>query len=154
MLFYDFLILTGTWFQSLLLLAMRVYWGSSLMQSGWGKLHHIANISDYFSSLHIPYPTLNAYLVGGIECGGGFCLLIGLASRLAAIPVICVLTGAFLTEHYEALMNAWEDPQNLIVQLPFNYLLMALIVFAFGPGNLSIDFLLQKFFFAKEQRDQ
>ena len=48
------------------------------------------------------------------------------------------LFGAFLTEHREALLNVWNDPQNLIVQLPFNYLLTALIVLAFGPGIILL----------------
>lgn len=137
----------GTVLQSILLLAMRIYWGGSFLLTGWGKWHNISAISDYFSSLGIPFPTLNAYLVGSIECVGGFCLLIGLASRLASIPLICVMVGALLTEHHEALMNAWNDPQNLITQLPFNYLLTALIVLAFGPGKISVDFLIQKLFF-------
>lgn len=143
----------GTVLQSILLLAMRIYWGGSFLLTGWGKWHNIPAISDYFSSLGIPFPTFNAYLVGSIECIGGFCLLIGLASRVASIPLICVMVVALLTEHHEALMNAWDDPQNLITQLPFNYLLTTLIVLAFGPGKISVDFLIQKWFFspAKEK---
>jgi putative oxidoreductase len=142
--FYLTIISLGTYFQSILLLAMRLYWGGSLVISGWGKLHHIANVSEYFASLNIPFPMLNAYLVGTIEFVGGICLLIGLASRLISIPLICVLVGALLTEHREALLNAWNDPQTLINQLPFNYLLTALIVFAFGSGKISVDYLIQK----------
>jgi putative oxidoreductase len=130
---------------------MRLYWGGSLVLTGWGKLHNISAISDYFSNLGIPLPTINAYLVGTIELVGGFCLLTGLASRLAAIPVIGVLIGAFLTEHRAALLNAWNNPQNLITQLPFNYLLTALIVLAFGPGKVSIDYLIQKYFYPKDK---
>lgn len=149
--FYTLLISYGNFFQSLLLLAIRIYWGGSFLISGWGKLHHMAGVSDYFSSLGIPFPTLNAYLAGCTELIGGFCLLIGLASRLTAIPLIFVMVVALLTAHHAALINAWNDPQNLINQLPFNYLLTALIIFAFGPGKLSVDFLVQKSFFSSSQ---
>ncbi len=142
--FYESLTSVGNSLQSVLLLVMRLYWGGSLAVSGWGKLHNIAGVSDYFASLNIPFPLVNAYLVSGIELIGGVCLLIGLFSRLAALPVIGILIGALLTEHREALFNAWNDPQNLIIQLPFNYLLTALIVFIFGPGKLSVDYLIQK----------
>jgi putative oxidoreductase len=145
--FYLMLIAFGNILQSFLLLTMRLFWGGSLVLTGWGKLHNIPAISQYFSSLNIPFPTINAYLVGSIELVCGFCLLIGLASRLASIPVICVLIGALVTEHRVALLNTWNDPQNFIIQLPFNYLLTALIVLAFGPGKISIDYLIQKFVF-------
>lgn len=38
------------------LLAIRLYWGWQLMQSGWGKLHNIAGVTDFFSSLGLPAP--------------------------------------------------------------------------------------------------
>lgn len=151
--FYNALISCGTFFQSILLLAMRLFWGGSFMISGWGKLHHISSVSDYFSSLGIPFPTINAYLSGGTELICGFCLLIGLASRLTTLPLIIVMIVALLTEHHAATINAWQDPQNFINQLPFNYLLTALIVFAFGPGKISADFLIQKLFFSPSESD-
>lgn len=147
--FYQGLISFGTFIQSILLLAMRVYWGGSFVITGWGKLHNISDVSNYFSSLGIPFPTLNAYMAGSTEFICGFCLLIGLASRLVSIPLICVMIVALLTEHRAALLNAFNDPQNFISQLPFNYLLTALIVLAFGPGKISIDYLIQKFFIRK-----
>lgn len=137
----------GTAFQSILLLAMRIYWGGSFFLSGIGKLYNISVVIDFFSSLEIPFPTISAYLVGSIECIGGLCLLIGLASRLVAIPLMCIMIVALFTTNQEALVNAWEEPQNLISQLPFNYLLTTLIVFAFGPGKISADYLIHKFFF-------
>ena len=135
----------GNCFQSFLLLAMRLYWGGSFMLSGWGKWHHVSAIGDYFATLGIPFPLVNAYLVSSIECIGGICLLFGLASRLICIPLICVMMGALLTEHRAALLNTLQDPEQLIAQLPFNYLLTALIVFAFGPGKISVDYLIERF---------
>lgn len=151
--FYSFLTTIGEFFQSILLLAMRLFWGGSLAIGGWGKLHHISDVSDYFASLNIPFPLVNAYLVGTIECVCGLCLVLGLASRLITLPIIGVLVGALVTEHREALLNIWNDPQHFINQLPFNYLLTALIVFAFGAGKFSLDFLIHKFCCSSSRND-
>ena len=61
--FYLMIIFFGKSLQSPLLLAMRIYWGGSLASAGLGKLYDISAISLYFSSLSIPFPTINAYLV-------------------------------------------------------------------------------------------
>jgi putative oxidoreductase len=140
--FYGAIIAFGTFLQPFLLLAMRLFWGGSLFMTGWGKLHNISSVSDFFSSLAIPFPTLNAYLVGSTEFFCGFCLMVGLASRLVSLPLIFCMGVALLTAHHEAVVNLWADPQNFISQLPFNYLLTALIVLAFGPGQLSLDYLI------------
>jgi putative oxidoreductase len=152
--FYRSLITVGRYFQSILLLAMRLYWGGSLVISGLGKLQNASAVAEFFASLNIPYPLVNAYLVGSIELIGGLCLFIGFASRLASLPLISVLTVALLTEHKEALFNALNDPLTFIHQLPFNYLLTAFIVFAFGPGKLSVDYLIQKFFYPADKKNE
>ena len=46
--------------QSPLLLALRLYWGWHFCQTGWGKLHTHGDVTEYFISLHIPLPGLNA----------------------------------------------------------------------------------------------
>jgi putative oxidoreductase len=37
-----------------LLLAVPLYWGWQFVQTGWGKMHHIAKITGFLMSLHIP----------------------------------------------------------------------------------------------------
>ena len=36
------------------LLFVRLYWGIQLMQSGWGKLHNLDKVTEYFTSLNLP----------------------------------------------------------------------------------------------------
>jgi putative oxidoreductase len=67
-----------------------------------------------------------------------------LASRLLCIPLICTLTGAYLTAHREALLTIFSNPDQFISQAPFNFLLTSLIVFCFGPGKFSLDNLIEK----------
>ena len=79
-----------------LLLAVRLYWGWQFVQTGWGKLHNQARITDFFTSLNIPFPALNAHFVSGLEFFGGILLILGLASRPDRVPahridVCCLL---------------------------------------------------------------
>ena len=53
------------------LLAVRLYWGWQFAQTGWGKLHNLAKITDFFASLNIPFPPASAHLVAGLEFIGG-----------------------------------------------------------------------------------
>ncbi len=45
-----------SYLQSPLLLFVRLYWGWQLAQSGWGKLHHLSNVREYFATLGLPMP--------------------------------------------------------------------------------------------------
>lgn len=149
--FYSRLITIGNFLQPFLLLALRLYWGYSFFQTGLGKLSDIDSIIVFFQKLEIPFPTISAYLAATTECIGGFCLLIGFASRLVAIPLIFTMVVAYLTAHIESLKTIFDDPQNFIKQTPFTYLLTALIIFVFGPGKLSFDYLLEKLFLKRKK---
>src|SRR5271155_6245047 len=70
------------------LLAVRLYWGWQFMQTGWGKLTNIGKGIQFFAQLGIPAPALNAYFVSGLEFGGGVLLVLGLGSRLIAVPLV------------------------------------------------------------------
>ena len=61
--------------QSPFLLAVRLYWGWQFAQSGWGKLHSIPRVTDFFASLNIPFPYANAVLVSNLEFFGGILLI-------------------------------------------------------------------------------
>lgn len=145
--FYLFLIHAGTFLQSFLLLAIRLFWGWEFFTTGRDKLLNITPIIQYFQSLGIPFPTANAYIAGSIECLGGLCLFMGLGSRLATIPLMIVMIVAMITAHHDAFINVFNDPQSFVQQTPFMFFLVAFIVFAFGPGILSLDALIKRFFY-------
>ena len=142
--FYEGIIHAGEWFSSYLLLAMRLYWGYAFFQSGMGKFAHIEETVQFFESLNIPFALANVYAVASIEAAGGLLLLIGLGSRLVAIPLIAVMCGAYLTAHFDALVQVFSKPEVFISRAPFNFLLMCLVIFSFGPGIFSMDYLLQR----------
>ncbi len=111
--------------------------------TGQGHLAHIGKVSDFFVSLGIPLPTLNAYLSSSVECFGSLLLIIGLASRLTAIPVVVTMAVAYLTADLEAVTSIFSDPDKFVKADPFPYFICALVVLVFGPGRFSIDALIK-----------
>jgi len=130
--------------QSPLLLVLRLFIGWRFFMTGWGKLHHIDGVIEFFTSLGIPMPAVNAWFVASLELVGGALLFIGLASRLIAIPLSINMIVAYLTADREAVVNIFKDPDAFMAAAPFAFLLVSLIVLAFGPGAFSIDYLIRK----------
>lgn len=139
-----FLTKLGGWLRCPLLLVLRLYWGWSFVQTGWGKLMNLDRTAGYFASLNLPAPKLNAIMAGGTECIGGALLALGLYTRFATPPLIFCMIIAYVTAENEALHAIFSDPDKFTGAAPFMFLLTALIVFAFGPGRLSLDALLRK----------
>src|SRR5215831_8934132 len=140
---YELLVSGAIFLQSPFLLLLRVYFFWQLFQTGQGKLAHIEKIADYFASLGIPLPTLNAYMAGATEAFGSLLLIAGLASRLTAIPITIVMAVAYLTADLEAVTGIFSDPDKFVKADPFPYLVTALIVLVFGPGKLSVDAVIK-----------
>jgi putative oxidoreductase len=148
---YNLLIVGASHLQSPFLLIVRLYWGWAFFQTGKGKLGNHEQVTAFFTSLHIPLPGLNAWMAGATECFGGLLLLVGLASRLTAIPLIVTMVVAYLTADLEVVKNLFNEPDKFTAADPFLFLLAALIVFLFGPGAFSLDRLIAwKFGFKAE----
>src|SRR5277367_5147397 len=124
------------------LLAVRLYWGWQFIQAGWGKLNDIGKVIHFFTTLGIPAPVLNAYFVSALEFGGGLLLVLGLGSRLIALPLVVDMVVAYITADREALFSIISDPDKFTAAAPFTFLVASLLVLIFGPGKLSIDTLL------------
>jgi putative oxidoreductase len=140
---YEFLIAGGATLQSAFLFVLRLYFFWQLFLTGKGKLANIGKVSEFFASLGIPLPSLNAYFIGSLECFGSLLLIIGLASRPLALLVTLSITVAYLTADFEAVSSIFSDPDKFVKADPFPFLLTALIVVAFGPGRFSVDALLK-----------
>jgi putative oxidoreductase len=149
---YGYLLVGTSPFQSIFLLIIRLYWGWQFCSTGFGKLTHIDKIVGFFSSLGIPLPELNAYLAGTTECVGGFLLLVGLGSRVIAIPLIFTMIVAYATAERDAVRVIFTDPDKFTSADPFLFLLTAVIVLLFGPGKISVDAILESVL-GKETKD-
>jgi putative oxidoreductase len=140
--FYGLLIKAASGLQSPFLLFVRLYWGWQLTQSGWGKLHNIEKVTDYFGSLGLPAPGLMAHFIASLEFVGGILLFLGLASRLIALLLTINLIMAYITADREALFSIFSDPDKFYAAAPYTFLVASLIVLIFGPGKFSLDALL------------
>ena len=143
---YELLILVGTTLQPFLLLLIRLCWGIQFAMTGFGKLVHIEKVTGFFTSLGIPFPMANAYLVGCTEMIGGALLTLGLATRLASLPLIATLVVAYLTSEQPALQKlfTFTDIDPFLTAAPFLFLQACLILLCFGPGPISLDRLIER----------
>jgi putative oxidoreductase len=128
------------------LLFVRLYWGIQLMQSGWGKLHNLDKVTDFFTSLNLPMPHQMAIAISCLEFFGGFLFTVGLFSRLISLVLTVNMIMAYVTADREALLSIFSDPDKFAAAAPYVFLIAAIIVFLFGPGVLSLDELASRFF--------
>lgn len=126
------------------LLVLRLVWGWQFFTTGLGKLENHARVTEFFTSLGIPAPGLNAWFVGGLEMAGGALVLLGLLSR----PVALLLTGnmlvAYLAADWPALLGVFRDLDAFLKADPFWFLFVSVVVLTLGPGGISLDGLLAR----------
>lgn len=140
---YALLLRAANSLQSPLLLAVRLYWGWQFWQTGWGKLTHISRPIEYFTSLGIPAPVFTAYFIGLLEAGGGILLILGLASRLIALPLVIDMLMAYVIADRDALFAVLSKPDDFYKADPFTFLLASLVILIFGPGWFSLDTIIK-----------
>jgi putative oxidoreductase len=126
------------------LLAVRLYWGWQLIQSGWGKLHNLPKVTEFFTSLNLPMPAQMALFISCVELFGGIFLAVGLLSRLTALVLTVNMIMAYVTADREALRSIFSDPDKFYAAAPYVFLIASLIILIFGPGKVSLDTLLDK----------
>jgi len=124
------------------LLIVRLYWGWQLIQTGWGKLHNIPHVTEFFTSLGIPFPGLNARFVSTTELVGGILLGIGLFSRPVALLIAADMFVAYWTDGREQLLSFFSDPGKFYSYDAYTYLFAALLILVFGAGKISVDHLI------------
>jgi putative oxidoreductase len=133
-----------SYLRSPFLLVVRLYWGWQLVQSGWGKLHHLEKVTDFFTSLNLPAPGVTAQFVSGLELVGGLLLILGLGSRLIGLILSVNMLVAYWTADRDALFAVFSDPGKFYNADPYTFLFAAAMVMVFGAGMFSVDTLLKK----------
>ena len=121
-------------------LVARLTLAGIFIPTGWGKLHHLDKVAEFFASLGIPAPHLQAPFVASVEFLGGILILLGLCTRLVSIPLMGTMVVAIITAK-------WHDIAELSDFLSLSeYLFMLLLLWLTikGPGALSLDALFFK----------
>lgn len=90
-------------------LALRLYLVPVFWVAGTNKLGGMDNVIAWFGNpdwgLGLPFPTLMAYLAVGAEVLGAAALLVGLATRWFAIPLMVTMLVACFKVHWD---NGWQ----------------------------------------------
>jgi putative oxidoreductase len=120
----------------------RLTIGIVFLLSGWGKLHSLDQVTQFFTELGIPAPAAQAAFVSGVELVGGALVLVGLFTRAAAVPLACTMIVALLTAKREEIHGL----ADLAGQLEFAYLALCVWLAVAGGGALSLDAVIGRIF--------
>jgi putative oxidoreductase len=129
---------------------IRLAVGGVFFASGLIKFVCANQGAGRFAKLGIPAPEFMANFVGVVEIAAGFLLAVGLATRLAAIPLVFNMLVAIFTSKLPLLFGAGPEPVaaapkiGLLAfayqsRLDFTVLLSCLFLFAVGAGAWSLD---------------
>lgn len=106
--------------------------------AGFGKITSYSGTQQYMESMGVPGFLLPLTIL--LELGGGLAILLGLLTRTTAIftAIFTVLTAILFHHNFAEGANSIMFMKNMTIV--GGYLLLAIT----GPGNYSIDHLLNK----------
>jgi putative oxidoreductase len=92
-----------------------------------------------FATIGLPAPHVLAPFVGTVEITCGTLVLLGLATRLAAVPLLMVMSVALATTKWPILVNQgfWAAAHE--ARTDWSMFLGALFLLVIGAGRWSID---------------
>ena len=116
----------------------RLTVGLVFIGTGWGKLHTLPDVTDYFASLGIPAPGFNARLAATTEFVGGLLVLVGLGTRVVVLPMAFTMVVAILT----AKRGDIHGLTDFVGLEEWSYIVFFLWLAIAGAGPLSLDRLV------------
>jgi putative oxidoreductase len=119
-------------------LLARLTVGYAFVHSGWAKLHHLDKVGVFFASLGIPAPGFHAIFVSMTELVCGALVLVGLLTRVAAVPLMGTMVVAILT----AKLGDVTDLNDFVGLIELTYLVLLAGLAHSGGGALSLDGLI------------
>ena len=122
------------------LLLVRLILGVVLMFHGSQKLFGwfygpgMEGFETYLASLGIPMPHISAYLSAGTEFFGGVLIVLGLLTRLIAVPVVVNMLVAVVAAHRHDFAVENEGMEYALMLC-----VVALALVFMGAGRYSVD---------------
>ncbi len=119
-------------------LLLRLVFGWFWLETGWAKLHNLGFFAQRFVEWGIPLPTLSATVSGATDLIGGALLILGLGTRLIALPMIVNMLVALAVVVLPTIstFNEFVELDEVLYVAVLFWLLMA------GPGKASLDHAL------------
>jgi putative oxidoreductase len=121
------------------LFATRIVFGQSFLLTGLGKLRNLDDLVEFFRGLGIPFASVQAPMVAGLEFVGGILLLLGLGTRAAAAVLSSTMVVALLTADRAGLLQAFTFGEGFANVAPVPFLVAMLWLIAKGPGRFALD---------------
>jgi putative oxidoreductase len=128
-----------------LMLAGRILIGWLFLKNGWDKFMNLEGFAGYLTRLGVPAPELMAWPAATAEVVIGLALILGFATRYAALACFAYLIITIVLAH-----RYWTYPPDQQVN-QFNHFIKnlaimggALYVFVTGAGRYSTDRVLTK----------
>jgi putative oxidoreductase len=119
-------------------LLARITLGLVFVTTGWGKLHSLDDVTEFFRSLNIPAPGIQAAFVSTLEFAGGILLIAGLGTRIVSALLIGVMAVAIWT----AKLPELHGVVDLAGTTELTYLVMFVWLAVAGAGAASADRLV------------
>ena len=133
---FSFLFSTRPYYGDLANLLFRVVVGLSLMTHGYSKLMRLVE-GKVWGRTHLFFnEEVSFALITFAEFFAPLLIILGLGTRLFAIPVIY----AFIIIVFDAL---WGDPFTKM-EKGLLFLISYIFIFMVGPGKISLDNLISK----------
>jgi putative oxidoreductase len=113
-------------------LVARILGGGVFVGFGIGKfVNHAAEV-DSFQTYGLPSPDAFVYGIGVIEVVGGLLLIVGLATRLAAVVLAADMVGAII-------VSGFAKGEIISLTLAPVQLALMLLLLIVGPGRRALD---------------
>ncbi|MGH7337944.1 MAG: DoxX family protein, partial [Myxococcota bacterium] len=97
-------------------------------------------VIEFFRSLGIPVPELQAPFVAAVELSCGTLLIVGLATRFAAVPLVITMMVAIRTALWEEL----EGTIDLFGREEYLFIVLLAWLAIAGAGAISLDALFAR----------
>jgi putative oxidoreductase len=137
-------------------LLLRVMAGSVFLWEGILKFVYTNQGVGRFTKLGIPMPELTAHFVGTLEITGGLLFLLGLGTRMVAVPFIIEMVVAILSTKIGVFygnsplprppappfMGMWAVLHE--IRSDWAQILVSGFLLAAGPGPISLDAMLTR----------
>ncbi|WP_321777234.1 DoxX family protein [Sulfurimonas sp.] len=117
------------------LLFARIAVAYGFYEPAMNKWADIDSVAQWFGSMGIPMPLLNAYMAASTELLGVVLLTLGFLTRLISLPLIVIMIVAIVTVH---LPNGFSAGENGF-EIPLYYMLFLSIFVSSGAGKFSLD---------------
>ncbi len=122
------------------IILIRILVGWVFVSEGIQKFLFAAQLGvGRFAKIGIPSPQVMAPFVGVVEILFGSLVILGLFTRLATIPLLCVIGTAIATTKIPMLHNTGIWAMLHEARADFSMLLGLLFLLIVGGGGLSLD---------------